>query len=95
MLKQCIAVKVSRQIAVKGYGDQERHACGSAQMARTGTFIGMRFKRGNIIAMAGRDAGPYHNVLAAGTRARHVYSHECELVSSAHIAGDIDDLVFS
>ncbi len=36
-----------------------------------------------IIAMAGRDAGPYHNVLAAprGTRgARHAYSHEGDLV---------------
>ena len=29
--------------------------------------------------MAGRDAGPYHNVVAAGLRARHAYSHEAEL----------------
>jgi hypothetical protein len=30
--------------------------------------------------MAGRDAGPYHNVVAAGLRARLAYSYESELV---------------
>jgi hypothetical protein len=30
--------------------------------------------------MAGRDAGPYHNVVAASLRARHAYAYESELV---------------
>ncbi len=37
-----------------------------------------------ILVMAGRDAGPHHNVVAAPRRtrgARHPYSHESELVS--------------
>ncbi len=29
--------------------------------------------------MAGRDAGPHHNVVAAGLRARHAYLHESDL----------------
>jgi hypothetical protein len=32
------------------------------------------------IAIAGRDAGRYHNVVAAGLRARHVHLYESALV---------------
>jgi len=34
------------------------------------------------LAMAGRDAGRYHDVVAAGLRARHVHLYESALVSS-------------
>ncbi len=54
-------------------------------LCESGIFIGMRDQTGDIIAMAGRDAGPYHNVVAAphGTRgARHACWHESELVLS-------------
>jgi hypothetical protein len=32
------------------------------------------------LAMAGRDAGRYHDVVAAGLRARHVHLYESALV---------------
>ena len=36
--------------------------------------------KGMTLAMAGRDAGCYHDVVAAGLRARHVHLYESALV---------------